>query len=85
MLVRICAVAVATATMAPSWSTSRPAHLGYAHGPHFCLGAALARVQTETALTALLHRFPGLALADGGADRVPDPGTWRLTALFVTI
>jgi cytochrome P450 len=63
----------------------RPAHLGYAHGPHFCLGAALARVQTETALTALLRRFPGLALADGGADRVPDPGTWRLTALFVTI
>jgi cytochrome P450 len=63
----------------------RPAHLGYAHGPHFCLGAALARVQTETALTALLRRFPGLALADGGAQRVPDPGTRRLTALFVTI
>jgi len=63
----------------------RPAHLGYAHGPHFCLGAALARVQTQVALTALLRRFPGLALAEGGAQRVPDPGTWRLTALFVTL
>jgi cytochrome P450 len=62
----------------------QPAHLGYAHGPHFCLGAALARVQTEVALTALLRRFPALALADG-AQRVPDPGTWRLTALFVTL
>ncbi|WAL66383.1 cytochrome P450 [Amycolatopsis cynarae] len=62
-----------------------PAHLGYAHGPHFCLGAALARVQTEVALTALLRRFPALALADGGAQRVPDPGTWRLTALAVTL
>jgi cytochrome P450 len=63
----------------------RPAHLGYAHGPHFCLGAALARVQTEVALTALLRRFPGLALADGGAERIPDPGTWRLAALPVTL
>jgi cytochrome P450 len=60
-------------------------HLGYAHGPHFCLGAPLARVQTEAALTALLRRFPGLALGDGGAQRVPDPGTWRLTALVVTL
>lgn len=63
----------------------RPAHVGYAHGPHFCLGAALARVQTEVALTALLRRFPTLALADGGAQRVPDPGTWRLTALVVAL
>ncbi|GAB3588506.1 cytochrome P450 [Amycolatopsis endophytica] len=63
----------------------RPTHLGYAHGPHFCLGAALARVQTEAALTALLRRFPALALADGGAQRAPDPGTWRLTALVVTV
>jgi cytochrome P450 len=61
------------------------AHLGYAHGPHFCLGAALARVQTQAALTALLRRFPALALADGGAQRTPDPGTWRLTALLVTL
>lgn len=63
----------------------RPAHLGYAHGPHFCLGAALARVQTQVALTALLRRFPALTLAEGGAQRIPDPGTWRLTALFVTL
>jgi cytochrome P450 len=60
-------------------------HLGYAHGPHFCLGAALARVQTEVALAGLLRRFPALALPDGGAARVPDPGTWRLTSLSVTL
>jgi cytochrome P450 len=65
--------------------SGRPAHLGYAHGPHFCLGAALARVQTEVALSGLLRRFPGLALADGGAQRVPDPGAWRLTTLSVTL
>jgi cytochrome P450 len=60
-----------------------PGHLGYAYGPHFCLGAALARVQTEVALTGLLRRFPDLALA--GATRMPDPGTWRLASLAVAL
>ncbi len=62
----------------PAW------HLAFAHGPHFCLGASLARVETEVALAALLRRFPGLALADGPL-RIPDPGTWRLHALPVTL
>jgi cytochrome P450 len=70
---------------------TRPAgargHLGYAHGPHFCLGAPLARVQVQVALGALLDRYPGLALADPGgqAGRVPDPATWRLAALPVVL
>jgi cytochrome P450 len=62
-------------------------HLGFAHGPHFCLGAPLARAQTEVALEALLRRFPGLALAVSPEDvaRTPDPGTWRLASLPVTL
>ncbi|WP_410655106.1 cytochrome P450 family protein [Amycolatopsis sp. lyj-112] len=59
-------------------------HLGFAHGPHFCLGAPLARIQTEVALAGLLRRFPGLAPAEGSL-RIPDPGTWRLTAYPVTL
>ncbi|MGE5135416.1 MAG: cytochrome P450 [Gemmatimonadota bacterium] len=59
-------------------------HLAYAHGPHFCLGAALARVQTQAALAALLRRFPDLALA-GEPQRAPDPGSWRLISLPVTL
>lgn len=62
------------------------AHLGYAHGPHFCLGAPLARAQVEIALAALLRRFPRLAVAaDPETLRAPDPGTWRVTALPVTL
>jgi cytochrome P450 len=41
-------------------------------------------VQTQVALTALLQRFPGLALA-GEAHRAPDGGTWRLAELPVTL
>ncbi|MFI7611526.1 cytochrome P450 [Nonomuraea terrae] len=65
--------------------TREPApHLGFGHGPHFCVGASLARVQTGVALGALLRRFPDLALA-GEAPYAPDPGTLRLTSLPVTL
>ncbi len=37
-------------------------HLAFAHGPHFCFGAHLARLETLTALRALLGRLPGLRL-----------------------
>ncbi|MFI5838643.1 cytochrome P450 [Catenuloplanes sp. NPDC051500] len=60
-------------------------HLGYGHGPHFCLGAPLARVQTEVALAALLDRFPRLSLAVDPAELpwVADPATRRLSSLPV--
>jgi cytochrome P450 len=41
-------------------------HLALGHGIHYCLGAPLARAETEIALVALLERFPELALAEGG-------------------
>ncbi|MFD4656826.1 cytochrome P450 [Kitasatospora sp. NPDC058444] len=37
-------------------------HLALGHGIHYCLGAPLARMETALALTALLRRFPALAL-----------------------
>jgi cytochrome P450 len=36
--------------------------LAFAHGPHFCFGAPLARLETHTVITALLERLPGLGL-----------------------
>lgn len=38
-------------------------HLGFGHGLHHCVGAALARVELQEALPALLTRFPKLRLA----------------------
>lgn len=38
-------------------------HLTFGHGHHFCLGAALARLEVRVALPRLLRRFPSLQLA----------------------
>ncbi len=38
-------------------------HLAFGHGPHFCLGAHLARLEADIALTTLFERLPHLALA----------------------
>ncbi len=38
-------------------------HLALGAGVHFCLGASLARLEAEVALSRLFERFPNLALA----------------------
>ncbi|MEU2718340.1 cytochrome P450 [Streptomyces sp. NPDC007205] len=43
-------------------------HMAFGHGPHFCLGAALARLEGAIVLEALLTRLPGLLL-DGTAPQ----------------
>ena len=52
-----------------------PAPLSFAFGPHFCLGASLARLEAETMLETLLAARPEIAVAD-------ETLAWRHTGLF---
>lgn len=40
------------------------AHVAFGHGPHFCLGAALARLEARLALELLLSRFSSFTIGD---------------------
>jgi len=46
-------------------------NLAFAQGPHFCLGAQLARTETAIAVGRLLDRLPGLRLDPGYPDAPP--------------
>ena len=54
-------------------------HLAFARGPHFCLGAHLARMETIEAVAALLNLLPGLRL-DPGQPAVPQGLIFRKPA-----
>lgn len=46
----------------PTRSTSKD-HIAFGYGAHYCLGARLAKLETEIALRGLFERFPHLQLA----------------------
>ncbi len=62
-------------------------HLGFGHGVHFCLGAQLARLETQIALRNLLERFPNLRLAvpEEKLRLQPMPGWHRYESLPVRL
>ena len=43
-------------------------HLSFGMGPHYCLGAALARLELQLALVTLRRRYPGLQLAAASVE-----------------
>ena len=49
-------------------------HLAFGRGPHFCLGAPLARLQGQIAVLSILQRLPGLRVVDGSTLEQPPWG-----------
>jgi cytochrome P450 family 130 len=47
-----------------------PRHLGFASGPHFCIGNHLAKLQARVALEELLVRQPGIGVDVAAGERV---------------
>jgi hypothetical protein len=52
-------------------------HVAFGGGAHICIGAPLARLEAQVALSRLFARFPGLRLADPQA-----PPSWRGLPFF---
>jgi len=45
--------------------------LAFGKGIHYCLGAALGKLEAQIALEGLVHRFPRLRLVEGKRSRFP--------------
>ena len=59
-------------------------HLAFGLGPHFCLGAPLARLEAGVALSAVTRRFPGARLAGDPAYK-PNVTLRGMAALDVAL
>ena len=58
-------------------------HLAFGFGAHFCLGAALARVETQLFWDAFFERVSDVRLTDGLGERLPSHWFAGLTKLMV--
>jgi cytochrome P450 len=60
-------------------------HASFGHGPHFCLGQALARVELQEAVLALIGRFPAAELLTREPERVPFTMDEKIVSLRVRL
>lgn len=58
--------------------------LGFGHGPHVCLGAALARLETRIAIDELLRLFPDFEVDEANVVRMHSSNVRGLSSVPVT-
>jgi cytochrome P450 len=63
----------------------RGGHLGFGHGPRYCIGAGLARLEGRLALASLYRRLPDLELAIDPADIPYSPSFFTIGPLSVPV
>jgi cytochrome P450 len=69
------------------FDVSRPVTrgLGFGLGPHFCIGAALARLEAQTVFSTLIRRFPEIELVSHSVEWTEHPGVRGLTSLPIRL
>jgi cytochrome P450 len=61
--------------------TRKAAHVGFGHGVHFCLGAALARLESSVALRALVPHLANFEIDEDNVVRRESLLIWGHTSI----
>ena len=59
--------------------------VGFGHGIHVCIGAALARLETRTVLDEWSKRWPTFTVDEAGCRRVTMSNVWGYATLPVRV
>lgn len=61
-------------------------HIAFGHGIHFCLGAPLARLEANIAMTELIKRYSSITLPQGfTVDPIEDSAVYGLRSFPVIV
>jgi len=60
-------------------------HFAFSHGPHYCLGAALGRLEGQVALTTIIRCFPNLRLEPSELEWDRNPTIRSLRSLPLAV
>jgi cytochrome P450 len=63
----------------------QPGNLGFGHGPRYCIGAPLARLESRLALAALYRRLPELSLPIDPHDIPYSPSFFTIGPLSLPV